>query len=631
MGQPKFSHSLDTTLTKRPFQHITDSSVIISKDTIVFLLDTISEKLKDEDRRDASDFYNALKRTADKTRLTRELYRLFFVSPDKRDPTDVIKSEQSETPFIQYQGKTIRKIKILILQPFGAKLYDTTLVASTWFEKTANRIHHSSRKSNIRKQLHIKPGDKVDASSLAENERLIRDLPYIEDAYIRVIPVSGTANLVDLEIQTKDQFSWGINFNVSSARSGNVELFNNNLYGLGHQLNNNIHLDSDEDQQFGYTGQYYIKNIGGRFVNSGFTYQNTFQKEVIQFDLIKEFESFYTKYAGGLSISRTLRTESININDPIKSETPLNFNYANLWFGRSFRLKSPTLFTRRKLVLAGRISGRYFFDLADEEPKNLFFLNSTQYLASISLSQTQYFKSNLIYNFGRTEDIPYGHLIQLIAGYQEKELSQGGTYLGFNFEKAFHRTKSRSYLYNRFSLGGFLRKKKFEQAVLMGETKFVSRIRKLGRYRFRNFGSLSYMLGIRRIPGEFIDLNNGNGIRGFKSDLARGNQRLHLNMESVAFSPHMMGGFLFAYFTFADIGIIGSNKRSIFTQDYYYGMGVGIRLRNENLVFKTIQLRFALYPDAPSDFKYGVFRLSGEIRPSFNDFNSGQPQILEYR
>jgi hypothetical protein len=628
-GQYNPSLLPDTLETSKPYFILADSSIVISRDTIVFLLDTTEEKMPEGGK--GTDFYQALKRSAYKTKFTRELYHLFFVSPDKKSPTDTIKTERSETPFVQYQGKTIRNVRFKVLQPFGPKLYDTTLVASSWLEKSANRLHHSSREKSLMRQLHIKEGDRLDAFQLADNERLLRELPYIEDAYIRVLPVPGYSKLVDLLITVKDQFSWGVNMKISSIQSSEFELFNKNLYGIGHQFNNSFQLDSKEDQKFGYNGHYLVKNIRGSYLNTGIAYQNTFEKEVIQWDLFKDFETFNTKYAGGIVINRTRRSDRITPGDPIESEVPLDFNYENYWLGRSFRLNSRNLFTRKKMVLAARVANRSFSNRPEVKPElNQFYHNSTLYMASIAFSKTQYYKSNLIYNFGRTEDIPYGDLFQLTLGYEDREFFHRD-YIGINLEKAVYLKKSRSYLFNRFTIGGFFHKSHFEQGVLAAETKFVSRLRKLGNYKFRNFGKVSYLLGIRRFEEEFINLNNNNGIRGFKSDLVNGNQRLHFNFESVAFSPYMLGGFRFALFSFADIGIIGSNNKIIFDQEYYSGFGFGIRLRNENLVFKTIQLRLTYYPKVPSDFSNIEFRLSGEIRPKFNDFSVGEPQLLEYK
>lgn len=214
-------------------------------------------------------------------------------------------------------------------------------------------------------------------------------------------------------------------------------------------------------------------------------------------------------------------------------------------------------------------------------------------------------------------------------GYEDREYSHR-LYLGFDFQNASYVRKTRSYFFNRIAIGGFFDSKRFEQGSLIAQSKFFSRIRKLGALRFRNFGDLKYTLGIRRFPEEFITINNKNGIRGFKSEEVMGNQKLNLNLETVVFTPYMIGGFKFAFYTFGDLGIIGSNQTQIFKGDYYYGLGFGVRLHNENLVFKTIQLRLAFYPKAPSDFQSTAFRLSGEERPRFNDFKVGQPEVVPY-
>ncbi|PKQ61499.1 hypothetical protein BZG01_19100 [Labilibaculum manganireducens] len=567
---------------------------------------------------------------AGKRKFTKELYNLFFISPDKLNPTDTIKTERSETAFVQYRGKTIRNITVRVLKPFGPTLYDTTQVAATWIETTGNKLHNTSRKNHLRKLLRINEGDDVDPYNLADNERLIRQLSYIKDAYFRVVPVLGSRKLVDLQLWVKDQFSWGANMKLGSLTSTDFEIYNRNLYGLGHEFSNSFEFDSNKDQKYGYTGRYKIRNIRKSYIDATFTYQNTYEKSVIQIDLDRSFATYNTKYAGGFTLSQTMRSDEIQKDDPIINEIPLDFNYGNIWFGRSYKIKSGKQFARRKLYITGRISGREFFERPEVGPTlNQFFHNNILYLASLSLSQIQYYKSNLIYNFGRTEDIPYGSLAQLTMGYEDREYSYR-RYLGFDFQKAVYLQKSRTYFFNRVALGGYFNSERFEQGVLLGQTKFFSRIRNLGSLRLRNFADLQYTLGIRRFPEEFISLITDTGIRGFSKEDVTGTQKLVLNLETVAFTPYTLGGFRFAFYSFADMGFIGSNKKNILKEKFYYGVGFGIRLRNENLVFKTIQLRLAFYPKAPSDFNQFEYQLSGEERPKFNNFRVSQPEVIPF-
>jgi len=615
---------------KKNTNRLQDSSIIISRDSIIFLLDTVHEKNLRKGSYSNNKFYHTLKRGAYKRKFTKELYHLFFVSPDKLVPNDTIKTEKSETAFVQYQGKTIRNISIKVLKPFGPTLSDTTRMVTTWIETTGNKLHHTSRKEYLRKLLRIKKGDNLDAYNLADNERLIRELSYIKDAYFRVIPVLGSKKMVDLQLWVKDQFSWGVSLDVGSLSSTEFELYNRNLYGLGHEISSSFHFNSDEDQKYGYTGKYKVNNIRRSYIDATFTYENTYEKSVVQIDFERSFATYNTKYAGGLSLAQTMRSDEIHDDDPILNEVPLDFNYGNIWFGRSYKVKSRNLFAHKRMYIAGRISSRKFYERPEVGPTlNQFFHNNIHYLLSLSLTQIQYYKSNLVYNFGRTEDVPYGFLSQITLGYEDREFSHRN-YLGMEFQKASYMKKSRSYFFNRFAIGGYFNSKRFEQGVLIGQTKFFSRIRNYGPIRFRNFGDLKYTLGIRRFPEEFISLNNKNGIRGFSSEEVAGTQKLNLNLESVAFTPYMVGGFRFAFFTFADMGFIGSNKKNLFKEDFYYGLGFGVRLHNENLVFKTIQLRFAFYPNAPSDFNTVEYRLSGEERPKFNNFEVTQPDVLSF-
>jgi hypothetical protein len=85
-----------------------------------------------------------------------------------------------------------------------------------------------------------------------------------------------------------------------------------------------------------------------------------------------------------------------------------------------------------------------------------------------------------------------------------------------------------------------------------------------------------------------------------------------------------------ALFGFTDIGVIGSNKEFILTQDYYSGIGLGIRLHNESLVFKTIQLRLAFYPFHPDDMSFVGFVLEEQSKRQFYSFEPTQPLPLKF-
>ncbi len=125
---------------------------------------------------------------------------------------------------------------------------------------------------------------------------------------------------------------------------------------------------------------------------------------------------------------------------------------------------------------------------------------------------------------------------------------------------------------------------------------------------------------------ESININDENGIRGFQDDAVAGTQRFVTNLETVTFTPFNFYGFRFALFGFLDMAFIWDEKNDIFTEDFYSGLGFGIRIRNEKLVFKTFQIRLGFYPNSNS-FKFSI---SGEDVPEFEQFIVSYPKIIPF-
>jgi hemolysin activation/secretion protein len=138
------------------------------------------------------------------------------------------------------------------------------------------------------------------------------------------------------------------------------------------------------------------------------------------------------------------------------------------------------------------------------------------------------------------------------------------------------------------------------------------------------------MIGFDRYEIENLFLENSYGIRGFGSRIGKGKQRLTLNIENVLFQNRSIHNFKSAIFSFFDIGIVGPSEQAIFKQNYYAGLGVGLRIRNENFVFKTIQFRLAYYPNHPSDLNSVGF-ISNEVSKNrFYNFQPRGPEPLRF-
>ena len=69
-----------------------------------------------------------------------------------------------------------------------------------------------------------------------------------------------------------------------------------------------------------------------------------------------------------------------------------------------------------------------------------------------------------------------------------------------------------------------------------------------------------------------------------------------LHSETSFFVNFRLLGFKFAPFAFGDISLLTPEDRSFSRSSLYHGFGAGLRTRNENLVFNTIEFRMVYFP-----------------------------------
>ena len=110
-----------------------------------------------------------------------------------------------------------------------------------------------------------------------------------------------------------------------------------------------------------------------------------------------------------------------------------------------------------------------------------------------------------------------------------------------------------------------------------------------------------------------------------------GNQRLSINLETVVFSPLNFYGFRFAFFSYADLGFLFGTNQNVGEGDFVSSIGVGIRIRNNNLLFNTFQIRIGFFPNLPEHSRINYLRFSGEELLKPYNFESGPPSILLYK
>lgn len=566
-------------------------------------------------------FFDSLRVKASRFLITKKLYDFVVVS---NRPSSLHRiAGSSESDYINYSGKIIRKIEIKRLDVFGTDINNPLISNNSKIDNLLNKTHINTAEHIIRKNLLFREGDTLSPLLLSDNERMLRQLPYIEDSRIIVTYESG--RYVDILVVTKDVYSLGGSFEIKSIGKGSFSVYDKNIFAIGHDLKLRVPYDTDSTGSPGIGLSYYITNISKSFIDLNLEYYNALGKKSYGFGIERQLVSSSTKYAGGINIFQTSTKEDL---DTLPEPEPLKFNHQDYWLSRSFLL-NPDKATR--LIIGARYINNNVFRHPYILPDSYHSLQKYRiYLGSISLSSRKFYKANLIYGYGRTEDIPNGTLINITVGKEFNEFKER-LYSGFSIS-AGSSLKRAGYLHGTAGLAAFSNKRETEQGILILRADYFTNLLYAGNFRMRNFFSIDFTRGFGRYKDEYLLFNTENGFAGFRNDSLRvEKQRFTMNLESVLFSPGKVYGFRFAWFAFGDLGyLFGTNE--FFNQgEILSRIGIGLRLRNDNLVFNTLQIRVSYYPNLPKYSRISYFNVSGERLLDPDNFEPGPPSLLPYR
>ena len=636
----------DTIQVKKNSIVLTPDSVFFSKkDTVLYIVDTLKvptdSVLKPVERQPDSVLYQKIEQRMKKKKIGRRLFDLLF-DIDVASSTSTDKESEPEQP-ARYQGMIVGDITVKQIDVFGPSVTDTAQQAGTRLSRLYNDFHVNTHSRVLRNNLLLKKGDVLNRNRVADNERIIRSLPFIRDARLLVQP-RADSDTADLLLVTEDVVPYSFAVNPNGIRAADFTVRNNNILGTGHELENTAIVETREDQKLGYQGTYRVPNIGRSFVQSEVQYTNTSQEEIYRGTLFRPLVVPTQRYGGGIQLNYSqLTTLDPRINSytvldsfPSDSITPLiSYTFLNqdYWLARSFELQD--FDERTRLIFALRFDHDHFY----ERPEVAFNLNTAYHhrsllLGSVGFSKRYYTTEQLVYAYGRTEDIPLGQRAELIAGPEYGEY-YNRFFTGARYERGNYVTPV-GYLTGGLVWGGFWRNQQLEDGMFQASIRGFSYLIYRRRTRFRLFLQATYTQGIRRqqtinLGERFVDVSDRNGIRGLRSRELEGNERLGFKFEAVMYPPFDLYSFRMAGFAFVDAGFIAPAGESIVDTKPYQGFGLGVRIRNENLAFKTFQVRVAVYPGAPDGKAIFGFQIGGIPQPRFQDFAVGRPEVFPFR
>jgi hypothetical protein len=541
--------------------------------------------------------------------------------------------QKIENQFLQYKGKIIRSIQLVRLG-FECSIYDTCEIKNNFGIRMANAFHKNSREKVISNNLFFKEGSRFYPYLVADNERYLRDLSYIQDARIVVDFAENSKDSVDIVVLTKDIFSLGGKVKIATRTRGRLELQEENLAGTATRIFLSGLYDEERRPNKGFNAELTKRNIGGSFIDwtTGFTnfapsFSSGKREETNFFTrLEKPLVTPYIPSTGSLE-GGYYATRNAYVSDSFY-KTDLRYSYYNIdgWLGYSLDSKR-SLYANKEIkvhrFVALRGFNRHFF----EQPfryKDSFdyrFTSTTGMLASINVFKQSFYKTNFIYGFGRNEDVPEGFSAVLTAGYainqndgyaEKGPIKRPYTGLDFNLTNFKHRG-----YYSNFTLraGSFFNRHRFEDVNLLFNIEHFSRLKKLNsKWYHRTFISTGIAGQVNPVFNTPLLINNDYGLPYFNPDNINADMRTTLKLESVYYNTAKILGFRLAPFVFADLSLLKPSKANLSKSDLYSALGGGVRTRNENLVFGTIELKGYYFPRTNGDMNSWKIEVSSNIR-----------------
>jgi len=565
-------------------------------------------------------FYDTLRVRSEKRKVTSLLYDMLFVTPSASGNSR--EKLRSTSRYDEFEGKVIRKRKVIRLNAFGSEIDNPLASDQSKAEKLLNSTYTKTRPFVLNQYLVFRPGDTISSLEMADNERLLRELLFVEDARIVIVPVDS--NLVDVAVIVRENYPYGFGFQFDGIPKGTVKLYDKNFAGLGHELAVTVPYNFDEYEYPGFGIEYAVRNIARTFSDLELNFSDGLGSTKMGGIFRRNFTTSDTRYAWSASIKLSYTNEDL---DTMLTPEPLRFVYHDYWGARSFMLHRESV---TRLILSARYNSNNVFRRPEIDDNSYYRLQSYKLITgSLAISSQRFINTSLIYSYGRTEDIPYGYMVELMGGRELNEFKYRN-YAGVKASIGNVFTRF-GYIYGGFSFSTFYNQGNTEQGLFETRLKYFTPLIKAGNSKIRTFVNLYYIRGFNRYSDEYLYLRNRDLIRGFRNDSISGDKRIIATLEPVLFTAKPRLGFSFAIFAFADAGFLIRGAMNSGDFNHISVLGAGVRIRNDQLVLNTVQIRLAWYPNLPAYSQSSWISVDGIVRLKPPGFEPGPPGVITYQ
>ena len=563
--------------------------------------------------------------------------RVFYQSEDGKTRKKLFKFIRDNL-FIDIRERSKRNKQIVdeseLLKRFNGKTinsiaYDRNDVfedKSNWFRSLANGMHMRTVESAIGRDLLFAAGDTFDSEVAVSSNQIIQNRPYISDSWLEVRLYPDDTTRVDVTINTVDNWTIGVDGEILSDKRTMFYLYDVNFLGMGNRAGIKTYLRYGDWRYGGNIIDYYNPNFMGTFYTAnlqiGHNFENTYTNAALSKDFILPND-----YEAGVSYNDDKYDRFKVFAPDTLGHYKVNYRAVDIWGGRSRFIPSlNSSFYLTAHYSAKRFPVRPVTTAAEMHPA---FHDYDEVLFGTGFYWERFYSSTMIYGYGFQEYIAAGQKIQFVGGYSWQEFGNYW-YAGITGQKGGF--SSIGYILGGMSIGSYIdaRDGSLWQSALNLRTQWFSNLWNVGRSKIRQFITVRYTQGWNRGEGAGSLVRFWDEVHPTSFDAyAAGSSRLLVNTETVLFTPLQPLGFRIALFGFADAGWIGCNN-SAFHNDFFSTFGIGIRFKNERLVFSAFQLRLGFAVGKNGLLNNKMFSGSVEQRMNQHRFIPSRPESVLY-
>lgn len=584
-----------------------DTFYVTTKDTVLSASGKSIRLRKDPYARSKT-FYDSLAVHSGKSRMKKELYRLFIKD---NSPVKVVRKNDvvREEAFERYSGMTVRTVTHLKTPVLDGNVNDTAWVTQTRLGRWMN-FHAQTKSSLVLARSLVQPGDVVDEVVLADMERLVREIETIRDAKLYVLPVPGSDS-IDLVIATQDYIPVRLNMELLGTDNFSVGLTDRNIAGIALEAGMNYRHKSSFQPDEAWSVFLRKDNLLGQFGVVRAEVSSIQGKEAQSLELERTFLSEELPDLGGVYVRRVRDKWAV-------SETGKKFDLVTTggWYGRVFSNRSHWNLIPMMAMDIISFQDRPF----SGKDADYTLWNKLQLVGAVQIIKREFIRSALVKEYGVSEYFPVGVSFRFTGGKDITEV-YSRNYFGGEFALSGFQ-KDAGYYGVKLAAGSFFRNNLAEDARSSVEVYYFTPLLKWNRVRFRQFLKVDFLgedrlstLSPQVYSDQRLDLN----------DPVYGDVLVKSNLTTVWHMPWYLFGFRFAFFDGVDLISVRDKYKESFR--HFPVWKAGVNIQNDFLAYNTLSFQFQYLPEVEKYRPVFSVTLKSMLVPVFSGLTAGRPSF----